>query len=384
MELQIEQQTLIEILYYALHDMPAAADIKEKLTADMLDSVYRLAKKQGLAQVVSQFVYQNQIQAEPQLQARLQQQELMAVYRCEQMKYAFGEICRVLDGAGIPYIPLKGSVIRPFYPSDIMRTSCDIDVLVHETDLEAAICALEAKGYCRGQRNYHDISLFSPNKIHLELHFNLQENIDSLDAILKNAWEYAVPAEGCRYDFQKEFFVFHMYAHMAYHFLSGGCGLRSLMDVWIMEHRMGASYMCAQLLLEKAGLDRFAAEMCRIADLFFTENKREYFADLVLNYICAGGMYGSRENKSAMQKRKTGNSVHYVFKRLFLPYKSMMILYPVLEKVPYLLPFFWVRRWFKAIFGGKSSGFAAEVASVRDVSEDRAAEVKAICTRLGL
>ena len=30
----------------------------------------------------------------------------------------------------IPFLPLKGSVIRQYYPEPWMRTSCDIDILV--------------------------------------------------------------------------------------------------------------------------------------------------------------------------------------------------------------------------------------------------------------
>lgn len=123
-----------------------------------------------------------------------------------------------------------------------MRTSCDIDILIYEEDLEVAINSLETKGYRCGERNYHDVSLYSPSKIHLELHFNIQENMDNLDAVLKDAWEYAVPTNTSQYAFSKEFFAFHIFAHMAYHFVSGGCGIRSLLDIWVLKHKMGISY----------------------------------------------------------------------------------------------------------------------------------------------
>ena len=222
------QDILIEILYLTVNGAEDYQSIKQKITPDILSSIYRLAKNHDLAHVISNFVYRAKIEIEPELQTKLQREELMSVYRNEQMKFTFGEICKIFDEAGIAYVPLKGSVLRPYYPYESMRTSCDIDVLIYKDDLEAAIKRLKNKGYRLDSRHYHDVSLFSPNEIHLELHFSIQENRDNLDIVLKDAWKYAVPTTGSQYTFSKEFFAFYIFAHMVYHFVTGGCGIRSL------------------------------------------------------------------------------------------------------------------------------------------------------------
>ena len=378
------QNILIEILYSAVNEVDDNDSIKQKITPDILISIYRLAKIHDLAHVVSNFVYRNKIELGKELQIRLQREEIMSVYRHEQMKYAFEEICSVFDETGIIYIPLKGAVLRPYYPYESMRTSCDIDILIREDDLETAISSLETKGYSCGTRKFHDVSLYSPNKIHLELHFNIQENIDNLDAVLKDAWDYAVSMSSAEYAFSKEFFAFHMFAHIAYHFISGGCGIRSLLDIWVMEHRMGISYSCAKKLLTKAGIYKFASEMSKLAEQCFTYNDRDAFSDTVLKYIFEGGVYGSVENHVAVDKFKNKGSVAYALKRLFLPYKLMIKLYPFLQKAPYLLPIYWVVRWIKAIFGGKSKQIVSEMSRVNNIPDEKVDEVKAICSRLGL
>lgn len=378
------QHVLIAILYAAVNEVENNESIKGKITPDILPAVYRLAKRHDLAHVVSDFVYKNKIEIDQELQGRLRQEKIMSIYRNEQMKYSFEEICSVFDEAGIAYIPLKGSVIRPYYPYESMRTSCDIDILIHEENLEAAINSLETKEYKCGERNYHDVSLYSPNKIHLELHFNIQENMDNLDAVLKDAWEYAVPSTGSQYVFSKEFFAFHIFAHMAYHFVSGGCGMRSLLDIWVLEHKMRISYSCAKELLEKAGIYPFATEMSRLAELCFTQNDSDSFSDSVLKYIFRGGVYGSTENRIAVDKSKTGSSAGYAIKRLFPPYKSMAIAFPSLEKVPYLLPFCWIARWVKALFGGKSKRIVSEMTCVHNISDERMEELTVVRSRLGL
>lgn len=376
---------LIGILSAAVNEAECDPVLISKLTSDNLDAVYRLAKKHDLAHVVSRFLYGNRIGIDDEaLRKRLQQEELVSVYRHEQRKYAFEQICGSFEEANIPYVPLKGSVIRPYYPYESMRTSCDIDILIHEEDLERATACLESRGYCRGERRYHDVSLFSPNKIHLELHFNIQENVKSLDVVLKDAWKHTVLTKGFRYDFTKEFFVFHMYAHMAYHFLAGGCGIRSLLDIWVMEHKMGASCSCARNLLERAGIYKFASEMSRISNLCFTENTQDGFSELVLKYIFSGGVLGTQENNIAVEKTGINNSFVYALKRMFLPYKSMVIAYPVLKKAPFLLPFCWIHRWCKAVFDGKSGKIVSEMSCANSIPESKIREIREIRSRLKL
>ena len=378
------QQILIEILYAAVNEQANSPAVAEKLTPDVVLSVYRLAKKHDLGHLVAEFVYQNKIAVDGELKATLQKVALTAVYRCERMRYAFAQICNAFEEAGIAYIPLKGSVLRPYYPQESMRTSCDIDILIHEEDIDRAVFCLTGKGFTFNKRNYHDVSLFSPNKIHLELHFSILEDKDFLDVVLKDAWQYAIPEKGCRYGFKKEFFVFHMYAHMAYHFLSGGCGIRSLVDIWIMENKMDAPYSCAKELLKKAGILKFAKEMSSLASRCFTENSRDAFSDMVLEYIYRGGVYGSLENSIAVQREKQNSPWSYFLGRLFPPRRTMTHAYPVLKKAPLLLPVFWVVRWIQALFAGKSKRFAREMSCAGNVTQDRIEEVKALRARLGL
>ena len=147
---------------------------------------------------------------------------------------------------------------------------------------------------------------------------------------------------------------------------------------------MGISYLCAKELLEKADIYQFASEMRELAEQCFTNNGRDSFSDLVLKYIFQGGVYGSEENQIALDKLKSGSSVAYTIKRLFLPYKSMVVLYPFLKKAPYLLPFCWVVRWVRAIFGGRSKQFISSITSVDNVSDEKIDEIKEICSQLEL
>ena len=124
-------------------------------------------------------------------------------------------VCRVLGEAHIPYISLKGARIRPCYPKPWMRTSCNNTYEV---------------------KNYHDISLYSPSCTHLELHFSILEDTEQIQ-VLSQVWAHSSPvpgSDGSEYEQSPEFFLFHLIAHMAYHFVHGGCGIPHFLDLFLL------------------------------------------------------------------------------------------------------------------------------------------------------
>lgn len=384
MEGKALQDIFIKILRSELTETELDASVKEQLTPDVVSALYSLADRHDLAQIVSSSLYKCGIQSDDAVYSKFYQKEIMSIYRDERMKYTYGQICDVFNQASIPYIPLKGSVIRPYYPKESMRTSCDIDILVKEEDLEAAIDALVQKGFQYRKRGYHDVSLLSDAKALLELHFNILENNDKLDAVLKDAWHYAQLTDGSRYEFTDAFFVFYMFSHISYHFLNGGCGMKALMDIWIIEHKMGITYECARELLEKTGIYQFAAEISKLAEICFSDKTKDEFADTLLSFIFSGGVYGTPQNKIAVKKTKTKSTLLYTVQRLFLPYKKMIILYPALKKLPFLLPFCWISRLCKMLFGGKAKDTIRELKTANNMSEDKINTIMRIRERLGL
>ncbi len=378
------QKLMISILASMLNGTEMPTSAKEDLTTDSVSAVYRLAKKHSLGHVISAFVHQSGVTIDPELLAAFEKNELRSAYKLEQMEYSFSEICSAFDEIGIEYIPLKGAVLRPHYPSEYMRTSCDIDILIHEYDLDAAISKLGELEYRCDKRNYHDISFWSITNVHLELHFSVKENLNTLDSVLEKAWEYALPVEKYKHAFSDDFFVFQIYAHMSYHFISGGCGIRSLMDLWIMENKMGLSYLCAKDLLEKAGIYQFAVEMSNLSAICFSGKPSNDFSDMLLNYLFHGGIYGNAQTHIAMKKSESGNTFGYALKRFFMPYKSMSVLFPILKKLPFLLPFCWAARGVNTIFKGKSKKIALELTRANNISNAQLSQIKEIRSRLGI
>lgn len=371
----------LRFLWASLDD---SRKLLDAIDADTVCELYALSKGQDLSHIVSYVASRDGLVLDAAVKSKFERDEMMAAFRCESMKLAYEQICHTLDTAKIPYLPLKGTVVRPYYPMDSMRTSCDIDVLIHQEDLERAVASFVALGYKEETRAYHDVSLYSPEGIHLELHFSICENMESLDGVLSEAWEHARVAEGYRYEFTPEFFSFHMLAHMAYHFLSGGCGMRPLMDLWVMEHRMGISYLSAEPLLRRAEIFTFACEMAALAERCFTEGDSTVALDHAVRYLLDGGVYGSLSNAVAVSTAETGSSLCYLLHRLFLPYSEMVVGYPVLKKAPILLPFCWMVRIVKTVCQGKTRRVVREISDLQQARHGSVDDAVRLRKRMGL
>ena len=314
-------------------------------------------------------------------------QQILSVFRYERTNFDYNEIKEILIKEKIPFVPLKGLLIRGLYPEPWMRTSCDIDVLVKEEDLNKAILALknEKKFVQEGKKNYHDVSLFSPSDVHLELHFNIKENIDYIDKLLEKVWDYCERVEENEYEYRqsKEYFVFHAVAHMLYHFKSGGCGIRPLMDLYLMHKNYQLDNETLRKMFDECGISKFYESVKLLSEVWFGEKEHTALTLSMEDYIFSGGVYGSKENdltikKNSVSKRK------YILNRIFAPYDVIKNRYPILKKHKWLTPIYQVRRWVETLFGKKAGRLKEEIQIYDNIDQGRKEKVAEMFSALDI
>lgn len=335
--------------------------------------LFELSRQHDLAHIAGHSLKRRGMQLPEALQQKFTKQVNLAIYRSLQLQRMYDQLCQVLEQAQVAFIPLKGAVIRQLYPQSWMRTSSDIDILVQEADVPAAVDALVKLGYDNKGRNTYDVSLFSPAGMHVELHFNLITDYVSKrqGQVLKQVWETSQPVAGKKYHRQMSdglFYFFHM-AHMAKHIHNGGCGVRPLLDTWLLNHRMEANRQAREELLEKGGLLTFARQMENLAEVWFSGKTPDETADMVTAYILDNGVYGTRSRGIANKQTEQGRG-KYFLSRVFVPYERLKLRYPVLQKHKWLLPFYQVARWFGLLFNGGVKRAAREVKADQKLSEE--------------
>ena len=181
----------MQLIGYEACGIPMDALSQEVLSDDFCEQLYRLSKSQDLAHLVGSALAKQKAMPAGEIGAKFEKQMFTAAFRYQRLNYEYLQMCALFEREAIAFVPLKGSVIREYYPEPWMRTSCDIDILVREQDLERAVALLQSELSYRtdGERGYHDISLFSQSGIHLELHFNILEDMEGIDRLLSRVWE---------------------------------------------------------------------------------------------------------------------------------------------------------------------------------------------------
>jgi len=364
-------------------------EIKNSLTPEMLPQLYALSKSHDMAHIVAQGLFDLGILGEDEFSAKFQKQQMLAVYRYQKINYELRRVCSTLDEEKISFVPLKGSVIRRYYPEPWMRTSCDIDILVHEEDLKRASLVLSEKlAYENKGKSSHDISFFSQNGIHVELHYDTVEEGRAKQAnrILSDIWEYAVPQNACggNYILADEMFYFYHIAHMAKHFEEGGCGVRPFLDLWILDHCIAHDQIARDSLLEQGGLLLFANASRRLSAVWFDCANFDETTEQLQAYILQGGVYGVLDNRVAAQQKKQGGKIRYVMSRIFLSYDALKYIYPVLKKHRWLMPIMQICRWFRLLRKDRMKRSIYELNVNKTMSQDKIYETSNLFTKLGL
>lgn len=361
--------------------------VTESLTEKRLAALFKVSKNHDVAHLVAYALEENIFSLEGEAWQLFLKEKEQAKLRYEMIQADINEICACFEKEGIEYIPLKGATIRSYYPEPWMRTSCDIDILVHENDLDRAVDALvKNHAYTTDyKKSYHDISLYSPFGMHLELHHNIKENEEKYDKILTQVWEFSLSKDEnslCRV-LQNEFLIFHLCAHMAYHFVGGGSGLRSVLDMWVLTGRLTLDNKELCVLLEKARLSKFYQAVIELGKYWFGNKSAPSPNILEMEkYILLGGAYGTKKQGAVSLQVKKGGKARYFLSRIFMPYESLAILYPIIKKHKILTPFCQLARWFTSISKGKR--VAKEIKNVTTATEKEINDISLLLSLLEL
>ena len=353
------------------------------MTGENLEAAYDIAKAHDVVHLYADaLIHSGKVEEGTKLYRNLSRKRMLAVYRVTNFEYECDALYKVFEDNRIPFIPLKGSVMRNMYREAWMRTSCDIDILVKVSDLERAIKAVVTDlRYTLVSEGWHDIALNAPSGVHFELHFDTISH-DGVAAtaprVLSKIWHDAKRAEGSRYHYElsPEMFYFYHIAHMVQHFQNGGCGIRPFIDIFVLKDKLPLDRERLDALLKKGGLVTFEKEAKALSDYWFknsTENPSAGFEDMA-EFIITGGVYGNLKNHSFItvgRKGKFGS----VMNLIFLPYGRMRLKFPILKKHRWLLPFYWIKRGVRSVFKGRGLKNFDTVTSVDKEDVKRASEM---------
>ena len=360
-----------------------APDVLPELSDKQIMEIYDLASRQSMLPIALEGL--KKMGYTRILVKDIQKLNAKEVLRHYNRVETFGKISSIFGNLGIKFVPLKGLFVSSLYPEPWMRTSCDIDILVHEDDLEKAIKALESQSdFELKTREFHDV-LLTNKWVSLELHFSALSNIECLDKVLANVWDYVVPSgDGCRCDFTPEFQLFFIVSHAAKHLMTwGGMGVRPLLDIWLLREKTKYDESVLKKLCSESGILGFYDTCCSLLDVWFKGAEHSDVTREFEELLLSGGVFGSSRSLALRNDRKN-KGFKYILSRMFMSRRELMERFPESQKHPNLVPFYQFKRWALLLKSKNRQKAQSEMRQARDLGQEEKDRYNKLLGSMGL
>lgn len=258
-----------------------------------------------------------------------------------------------MEQEGIWYMPLKGAILKDWYPRLGMRQMSDNDILCDPDRRESIRDIMLDNGFtCKLFGKKHSDEYIKPPVFNFEMHNSLFTEISTggMYKYYENIKEKLIKDEGNSfgYHFSDEDFYIYLIAHEYKHYADGGVGVRSLLDIYVIMRKYGNSFNWSYIKTElgKLGIAEFEKMSRELALKLFCLKKLEKEELKQLDYFIFSGTYGNIENKveNNIRMSEGGSKASYVFHRFFPSMDFIRICYPFFYRHKCLLPLLIIYR----------------------------------------
>lgn len=278
------------------------------------------------------------------------------------------QLFNALSEEKIEFLPLKGTVLKRFYPSPELRTMGDVDLMIWPKDHARTEKILTASGWSLESRGVYNDKYTSRSIPLLELHHALVDRWGVFPS--ETMKKYFSPE--CLFErlvrtpgsfmlqmSPNDFFIYH-FLHLIRHIFAGGIGVRFILDHYILTTELldDSARAEAAKIIQAEGYERFFTLLNALSLFWFgksTDCPRE--AEKLGEATFLGEIFGERQNvvpgriRHFLKDRDTlPRRLIYIFRRAFPQYEKTVCYYPSLKKCPALLPLYWVRLNFDRLF----------------------------------
>lgn len=343
----------------------------QDLTDEARREIIKCSKRHEVAALVADYVIKHEKTDSQAALAELKEQVYKAQMSYVRQKQALKKCTDIFQQEEIPFILLKGAVLRSYYAKPWLRVSADIDILVSKEHYARAISLLKNRqGFAQANTTPHDTAFRLSEGTLVEIHHILIESgrIGRAEKQLDDVWKTASLLSGSEYEMSDEMFYYYHLAHMAKHIERGGCGIRPFIDLWLLHHKLPNNPE-REKLLQSGGLLRFAEAATRLSEYWFGDIQPDDDLLLFEKFILEGGVFGSKDNEVKIKSANLHGKAGYMLYKIWMPYPYLCCQYPSLKGKKALQPIYEVRRWLRIILKGNVSYGTDELKRVARLSE---------------
>lgn len=282
----------------------------------------------------------------------LEKAAMHAVYHDAQTEHIRAKLEKALKEEKIPYVFLKGSVLKYDYPEPALRTMCDMDVLVHTEDYPAIERISRGLQGVPGHSDGNHRNYLFPGGVEVEFHPNLIHQDTPVGTEINPGWQYTEQtADGIQ--MTEEGIYLNTLCHLANHFVTGGVGVRFVLDVWVNRHlrKNPVDREKVETELTHFGLLDFARNIEALAEYWFGAGESTPLLEELGEYILTSGSHGHMERATlnSVTLSKGGSRASALWGKIFYSRAEMEDRFPWCKGKPWLLPIAWCVRAFRAV-----------------------------------
>ena len=343
---------------YCIHLIRAVmqeTDVPEKPEHISLQELYAFAKLHNVEALIYHGLCQTNVDISDPVWRKWENRAAMLLAQGVVQLAERDAVFSALTSAGIPLLPFKGCWLKELYPNMEYRQMADLDMLIPPEKAAEAKRIMLSMGYQTEEFENmpNHAGYLKPPYTEVELHTALLvEDRGYYDRV----WELVHPVENCPglYRFSAEDEYIYYLLHLNKHLEDAGTGIRSVLDSLVYRQaypNMDRAYLRQEL--EKWGLWERIQEIECLSDCWFVTGKEvpEELEGLA-QHILTAGAFGTVEIRSERRLKKLREKykdpvirgIVYWIIRTCRPMEEMVQCYPVLKKLPVLLPFFWFHR----------------------------------------
>lgn len=279
--------------------------------------------------------------------------------RCLFQDMALEELIEAFTKAGIDCMPLKGSVIKNYYPNPDLRSMGDIDFLVREQNRQVVRDIMHSLGYIDDILDDGQVDGFKREKlVYVEIHYDFSAKSHAYHNLFTINWSKLQPTE-TEHLFQMTFedLYFFNVGHYAKNMHNQGMGIRSIIDVYVLWNNMTDEQKCSVLdRFSNTELKEFNSKLLKIADIWFNAEVDDGMLDGLQQYLLNTETYSNKKNEITMYAvydNADDSNFKYVLRKIFPSSDGLYRRFNIHHKCFLILPFLWIERIFLQLFGNK-------------------------------
>lgn len=323
------------------------------------EAIFELSKKQDVENIVFLSVNQLENRIDSNLYIRWQEEYYKRIKYSAFQDMALEELIETFTKAGIDCMPLKGSVIKNYYPNPDLRCMSDIDFLVREHNRQIVRDIMHSLGYEDDILDDKQVDGFKRDKLeYIEIHYDFSHEYHVYHELFTIDWNYLVPTGTDHlYEMTFEDLYYFNIGHYAKNMHNKGMGLRGIVDTFVLWNKMSDKQKKRTLeRFAKTELKEFNDILIKISNIWFCDEQDDGTLNDVQLYLMVKKTYGDYKTETvlnALFSNEDSSNSKYVLGKIFPSAEYLYQRFSIKYKNPLLLPFLWFVRILSQVFGSK-------------------------------